>query len=387
MKTKAAVLRQAPGKWSVEELELDNPGEGEVLVQMVATGLCHSDDHIAQGDVPPGHLPMVGGHEGGGIVRRVGPGVQGLEVGDHVITSFIPACGQCRWCAMGMQNLCDNGALIMLGNQLDGTFRMHTTDGLDVATASLLGTFSEWQVLDQKSCVKIGDDVPLEVACLVACGVQTGFGSATAGNVQPGDVVVVVGVGGIGMNAVQGARERGAAHIIAIDLVEDKRKWAGDFGATESFVSISEAQDRIASLTNGQGADVAIVAVGVVHNDLLGEAYQAIRKAGTLVVTGIGPYAEEVVIPGVNAFTLAMFQKRIQGALYGMKSPREAMPMLLDMYRAGKLKLDELVTRTYSLDQINEAYDDMRNGANIRGVIRFAGRPELTRSHEEEESS
>lgn len=373
MKTRAAVLREAPGDWVVEEVELDEPGVGEVLVEMVATGVCHSDDHITRGDIHLPHLPTVGGHEGAGIVRKVGAGVYGLAPGDHIVTAFIPGCGECRWCAMGMQNLCDNGALMMMGSQLDGTFRMHTDDGKDVATICLLGTFSEWQVYDQKSCVKIADDIPLEIACLVACGVQTGFGSATtAGNVKPGDVVIVAGVGGIGMNAVQGARASGAAHVIAVDPVEDKQKWALDFGATESFESIDAAMDRVRALTNGQGADVAILCAGLVHNDLIGQGFQAIRKAGTLVVTGVSPDSEDAVIPGVNAFMLANFQKRIQGALYGMKSPREAMPMLLDMYRAGKLKLDELVTNVYSLDQVNQAYDDMREGRNIRGVIHFA---------------
>ena len=257
-------------------------------------------------------------------MRKVGAGVYGLAPGDHIVTAFIPGCGECRWCAMGMQNLCDNGALMMMGSQLDGTFRMHTDDGKDVATICLLGTFSEWQVYDQKSCVKIADDIPLEIACLVACGVQTGFGSATtAGNVKPGDVVIVAGVGGIGMNAVQGARASGAAHVIAVDPVEDKQKWALDFGATESFESIDAAMDRVRSLTNGQGADVAILCAGLVHNDLIGQGFQAIRKAGTLVVTGVSPDSEDAVIPGVNAFMLANFQKRIQGALYGMKSPRK----------------------------------------------------------------
>ncbi|MFI6309583.1 NDMA-dependent alcohol dehydrogenase [Nocardia fusca] len=371
MKTNAAVLHRAPGEWNVEELELDEPRRGEVLVEMVATGLCHSDDHVSHGDAQVAYLPVVGGHEGAGIVRAVGPEVHGLEVGDHVLTSFIPGCGKCRWCAMGMQNLCNNGALIMVGHQMDGTFRMHTKDGTDVGTVSLLGTFSEWQVYDQLSLIKIDEDIPLDVACLVACGVQTGYGSAsTAGNVQPGDVVVVAGVGGIGMNAVQGAVACGAAHIIAVDPVADKQKWALEFGATESFPSMSEALPRIQALTNGQGADVTILAAGLVHNELITEGYHSIRKAGTLVVTGVGPDQEDG-LHGINAFTLAMFQKRIQGALYGMKSPREAMPNLLNLYRTGKLKLDELVTKTYSLDQINTAYDDMRNGHNIRGVIRF----------------
>ncbi|MGW4335395.1 NDMA-dependent alcohol dehydrogenase [Rhodococcus koreensis] len=373
MRTKAAVLREAPGEWAVEELELDGPGVGEVLVEMVASGLCHSDDHISAGDTQVGHLPLVGGHEGAGIVRELGPGVHGLEVGDHILTSFVPGCGECRWCAMGMQGLCNNGAMLLQGKQLDGTFRMRDDSGTDVGTMCLLGTFSQWQVFDQKSCVKIAKDVPLEVACLVSCGVQTGFGSATtAGDVQAGDVVLVAGVGGVGMNAVQGASLRGAAHVLAVDPVEDKRKWALQFGATESFESIAAASDRLSEVTGGQGADVAILTAGIVRNELIGAAYQAVRKAGTLVVTGLGPDSEDAPIPGLNAFGLAMWQKRIQGALYGMKSPREAMPMLLDLYRSGRLKLDELVTRVYSLDEINIAYDDMRNGRNIRGVIHFS---------------
>jgi NDMA-dependent alcohol dehydrogenase len=372
MRTRRAVLRSSPGEWQVEDVELDEPRTGEVLVEMIATGLCHSDEHISAGDAPVAHVPIVGGHEGAGIIRQVGPGVQGLKTGDHVVTSFVPGCGQCRWCVSGMQNLCDNGALILVGRQLDGSFRMHTTDGLDIATLALLGTFSEWQVYDEKSVVKIESDIPLELACLVACGVTTGFGSATAaGDLAPGSVVLVAGAGGVGMNAIQGAHLRGASHVIAVDPVEDKRKWATDFGATDAFDSIPSAMECVRKLTNGQGADVVILTASLVHNELIGEGYQAIRKGGTLVVTGISPYAEEAPIPGLNAFDLAMFQKRIQGALFGMQSPRAAIPALLDLYRAGRLKLDELVTKVYSLDQINDAYSDMREGRNIRGVIRF----------------
>lgn len=372
MKTRAAVLREAPGDWSVEELEIDDPKGNEVLVEMVATGLCHSDDHIAHGDITAGHLPFIGGHEGGGIIRKVGPGVTDFEVGDHVLTSFVPACGKCRWCAMGMQNICDNGALILDGHQMDGTFRLRTADGLEVATSSLLGTFSEWQIYDQMSLLKIDKDIPLEIACLVACGVQTGFGSATtAGDVEAGDVVVIAGVGGVGMNAVQGARESGAAHILVIDPVDDKQKWSLDFGATEAFGSFDDAAGRIAHLTNGQGADVVILTAGLVTNELIGLGLANTRKAGTLVVVGVSSESESGVIPGMNALGMAMFQKKIQGAIYGMKSPREAMPMLLNLYRAGRLKLDELVTNVYTLDEINDAFADMRAGKNIRGVIHF----------------
>jgi NDMA-dependent alcohol dehydrogenase len=370
MKTRAALLRNVSGPWQVEELELDEPGPGEVLVQMVASGYCHSDDHFTTGDMQMEHYPFVGGHEGGGIVRKVGPEVHGFAEGDHVLTTFIPSCGECRWCAMGMQNLCLTGAFIQDGRQMDGTFRLHDSSGESVGTMALLGTFSEWQVYDQKSVVKIEKDVDLKVGCLVSCGVQTGFGSASvAGGTKPGDVVVVVGVGGVGMNAVQGARASGASHILAIDPVEQKRKWALDFGATETYATIEECHLRVAHLTNGQGADVVILTAGLVPNSLLGAGFGVTGKAGTLVVTGYARADDDSPIPGLNAVALVGLQRRIQGAMYGMASPREAMPMLLNMYRAGNLKLDELITRTYSLDQINEAADDMREGRNIRGLI------------------
>ncbi|MUL49392.1 NDMA-dependent alcohol dehydrogenase [Mycobacterium sp. CBMA293] len=372
MRTRAAVLREVPGKWQIEEVELDEPKYGELLVEMVATGLCHSDDHYLHGDTTVEHFPLVGGHEGAGIVRKVGVGVTGFEVGDHVLTSFIPACGKCRWCAEGKQNLCDFGAKIMRGDQFDGTFRMHTDDGLDVATMTLLGTFAEYQVFDQLSLVKIDEDLPLEVVCLVSCCVQTGFGSATdAGGVRPGDVVLVAGVGGVGMNAVQGARESGAAHIIVADPEPSKQKWAYDFGCTESFASIMDAMPRIQQLTNGQGADVTILTPGLLTNQIIGEGLMSIRKGGTLVVTAVSNHQEEAIVPSFNGLNMSMMQKRIQGVLFGNRGPRDAMPKMLNLYRAGKLKLDELVTKRYTLDQINEAYDDMRDGKNIRGVVTF----------------
>lgn len=373
MKTRAAVLWEVPGKWQVQEVDLDDPGPTEVLVEMAASGLCHSDDHFPSGDITIGGLPFIGGHEGSAIVRAVGAEVRDVKVGDHVITSFIPACGRCRWCASGMQNLCDNGGIILKGTQPTGGYRMHSGT-TDIGTMSGLGTLAEWQVFDEMSIVKIDPSIPLDVACLVACGVQTGFGSSiNAAQVKPGDVVLIIGAGGVGMNAVQGAALAGAAHVVVVDPAPSKKVYAPAFGATEVFADFGEADAFVKSITNGQGADSAIVTVGVVRNEHIGQALTAIRKAGTAVVTGIGSDTEEGTVPSLNAFHLAMFQKRIQGLIYGMQSPRDAMPRLLRYYQEGKLKLNELITRRYTLDEVNHGYDDMRAGVNIRGIIEFSG--------------
>jgi S-(hydroxymethyl)glutathione dehydrogenase/alcohol dehydrogenase len=369
MKSKAAVLRQQPGKWEVVEVDVDAPKEHEVLVEMVSSGLCHSDDHCAKADAPIENLPFSGGHEGAGIVMEVGPAVRDLHPGDHIVTSFIPACGRCRWCASGMQNLCDNGALMLAGCQLDGTFRKHL-DGQDVGQASFVGTFAEHSVMPEWSCIKIPDHIPLESAGLLGCGVPTGWGSAVnAAQVQPGDVVIVMGVGGVGINAVQGANHAGANRIIAVDPVLFKRESALKFGATDAVETIDEAGELGRSLTKGQGADSAIVCVGVVQGEHVGQAFSTIRKAGTLVLTGIANFME-VGLP-VSLFELALYQKRIQGALFGMMSPSKDVYRLLALYEQGQLKLDELVTRTYTLDEINTGYDDMHAGTNLRGVVTF----------------
>jgi S-(hydroxymethyl)glutathione dehydrogenase/alcohol dehydrogenase len=363
------MLWQQPGEWEVNEVDLDDPGPTEVLVEMVASGLCHSDDHTAKDDmVQP--MPFVGGHEGSGIVRQVGSEVHDLEVGDHIITSFIPGCGRCRWCASGRQNLCDNGALIATGEQASGGFRMHV-DGKDLATATTLGTFAEWQVFDQMSVTKIDKDIPLDVACLVSCGVQTGFGSAVnAAEVKPGDVVLIMGAGGVGMNAVQGAARAGAAHVVVVDPAPFKREKAPLFGATETFADYEQAADFVRSVTNWQGADCAIVTIGVVQGQDVTNAVDAIRKGGTVVVTGLVKEGD-LGVANLNLWTVTMFQKRIQGSLFGMASPREAMPMLLRLYQAGQLKLDELITTRYTLDDINQGYADMHAGRNIRGIIDY----------------
>lgn len=369
MKTKAAIVREVPSKWEIVEVDLDEPRQGEVLVKLTASGICHTDQHVATGALPSGTYPICGGHEGAGVVEQVGPDTPDLEPGDHVVFSFIPGCGRCRWCASGMQNLCDSGARILEGDRVSepGSFRMHL-DGQPVAQLSGISTFAEHTVASVLSTVKVPRDIPLDKACLVGCGVGTGWGSAVnAGGVRPGDTVIVMGVGGVGINAVQAARHAGASHVIAVDPVELKRKKALELGATETYVEIGEATDAARGYTNGQGADVAIVTVGTTTGEHVAQAFSAVRKAGTVVVTGAGG---GVGIP-VALTELVVMQKRIQGALFGASSPSSDILKWLRLYQEGSLKLDELITRTYTLDQLNDGFDDMMSGRNLRGIVRY----------------
>jgi S-(hydroxymethyl)glutathione dehydrogenase/alcohol dehydrogenase len=367
MKSKAAVLHHQPGKWEVTEVEIDPPRQDELLIRMVAAGLCHSDDHVATGTLPFAGLPVAGGHEGAGIVEEVGPDTPGWSVGDHVVLSFLPACGLCRFCASGMQNLCDNGWSILAGTRLDGSFRM-ASDGGPVRQMAGISTFSQWSTVSVLSAVKCAEDIPLDLACLTSCGVGTGWGSAVnSAEVAPGHVVIVMGVGGIGMNAVQGAAHAGATVLIAVDPVELKRIKALELGATHAVATMEEAAEIARSFTNGQGADSCIVCVGVVTGDHIAQGVDSIRKAGTVVLTGIGR-SDDVNIP-ISARHLTLFQKRIQGSLFGASNPTRDIPLMLDLYRQGRLKLDELITHRYPLDQVNDGYADMHAGANIRGVI------------------
>jgi NDMA-dependent alcohol dehydrogenase len=367
MKTKVGIITAAPGKWEIVEADLEEPRQGEIMLKMVASGLCHSDDHLATGDIPVGIYPMAGGHEGAGIVEKVGPNTPGFEVGDHVVTSFLPGCGRCRWCASGMQNLCDLGATLLLGSRADGSYRMFL-DGQPVGQMCGISTFAEHTVCAVDSAVKIPKDIPLEKACLVGCGVGTGWGSAVnSAEAKPGQTIIIMGIGGIGINAVQGAAHAGATNVVAVDPVEFKREKAMEMGATHAFATIDEATAFAQSVTNGQGADSAIVTIGVTKGEHIAQAFASIRKAGTVVVTGLGDLTE-VGIP-ISPGELTLFQKRIQGSLFGASSPSRDILNMLEMYRAGRLKLDELVTRTYTIDQINQGYDDMHAGKNLRGVL------------------
>ncbi len=364
---KAAVLWNLHEPWSVEEVEIDDPVAGEVLVKLAASGMCHSDEHLVTGDIPA-PLPIIGGHEGAGVVEAVGEGVTDLAPGDHVVLSFIPSCGKCRWCSTGHQNLCDLGMHLLGGVAIaDGTHRIRAR-GQGVGTMVLLGTFCPYVVVHQSSVVKIDNDIPLDKAALCGCGVVTGWGSAVyAAEVAPGDTVVVIGVGGIGANAIQGAKLAGAKRIVAIDPVEFKREQAQFFGATHTATSIEAAFELVGQLTWGTMADKVILTTSVAEGHLIAPAMTLVSKAGRLVVTAVAPWNQNEV--QLNLFDLAMMQKEVRGTIFGSANPRADIPKILGLYREGKVMLDELVTRTYSLDEINQGYQDMRDGKNIRGVI------------------
>lgn len=386
MKSRAAVLRGAGKEWEIQEVDLDPPHAGEVLVKVGVAGICHSDDHFATGDsvpnddmvalmraagVPmPSTFPMIGGHEGAGVVVEVGEGVTALQPGDHVATSFIPACGRCRWCVTGQSNICDAGAHLNDKEMTtDGTVRRHLGDEALLAMMQV-GTFSEYVVASERSLVKIEDDVPFHAAALVSCGATTGWGSATvAAGTETGDTVVVIGVGGVGMSAVQGARAAGATRIIAVDPVESKRAAAPSFGATHTSPSAAEAIELVRDLTRGVMADRVVVTAGVVHTDLIPVAMMLTRKGGTCVLTGVVPLAE-FSVPMILT-DMIYSNKQLKGTLYGGMNPRADIPRLLSVYQSGGLQLDAMVTRRYRLDQINDAIEDLRAGRNIRGVVDF----------------
>lgn len=366
--SKAALIRKTPGEFETGFVQVDDPRQGELLVRMVAAGTCHSDDHVATGDAPMSLYPIVGGHEGAGIVEAVGPHTLGWEVGDHVIFTFVQICGTCEWCARGMSNLCDQTAHVMTGARADdpSSYRL-TENGQPVGQLCGVSTFSEYTTVSVQSCIKIDKSMPLKVACLIGCGVPTGWGSATkAAGIEPGNTVIVLGAGGLGMNAIQGAVHKGATNVIAVDPVAFKREQSHVFGATHAFATAQEAGDFARSVTNGQGADAAIVTIGVTMGEHIAEAVQTTRKGGTVVMTGLGWTSFNIPVPLRD---ITGWQRRLQGCGYGMCNPYHDIPNLVRMYQAGRLKLDELITREYSLDEVAQAYQDQRDGLIVRGVI------------------
>lgn len=382
MQTRAAILWEPNTEWSVEDIELDAPKAGEVKVKLAASGLCHSDEHLLTGDMVLDpevaammgleQFPVIGGHEGAGEVVEVGPGVTNLTEGDHVALGFIPSCGRCPSCARGWQHLCDLGAFLLAGRQVsDMTARHHSKDGRDLGLMCCLGTFGPVTVVNEASCIKLDDDIPLDRAALVGCGVTTGWGAATnAADVQPGETVVVIGLGGVGMNALQGASMAGARHVVGVDPVEWKREQAPTFGATHTAASIDEATALVGEITWGANADKAILTTGVAEGALIAPMMGLVAKGGRAVVTAVAPISQNEV--QLNLFDLTLQRKELVGCIFGNANPRRDIPRLLRLYKEGKLKLDELVTNTYTLDDINQGYQAMRDGRNVRGVIDYS---------------
>ncbi len=370
MKTKGALIWEFNQPWSIEEIEIGDPAPGEVKVQMEASGMCHSDHHLMTGGIPMMGFPVLGGHEGAGIVVEVGEGVEGVAVGDHVVMSFIPSCGKCPSCQAGLRNLCDLGAGLLGGVAIsDGTHRIHAK-GQPVFPMTLLGTFSPYMVVHESSVVKIDPSIPFEVACLVGCGVTTGYGSAThTAQIKPGEDVAIVGVGGVGMAALQGAALSGARYIFVIEPVEWKRDAALKLGATHVYPDIDAAMMGIAEATGGFMAKKVIVTVGEVQGADVDNYMNITSKAGTCVMTAIGSMLDTNVT--LNLAMLTLMQKNLQGTIFGGGNPYYDIPQLLSMYKIGKLNLDDMITRQYRLEQINDGYTDMLEGRNIRGVIRF----------------
>jgi Zn-dependent alcohol dehydrogenase len=327
MKTKAAVVYEPGKRIEIEELDLGRPQDGEVLIRYLYAGLCHSDIHVAHGDLEA-RLPMVLGHEGAGIIEEVGPGVTRVKPGDHVVCSFIPNCGICRYCATGRQSICDWGATILEG-YLPGEHFPFTGPRGQYGAMCILGTFSQYAVIHQNSAVKVDDDLPLDKAVLVGCGVPTGWGSAVnTAKVSPGDTVAIYGIGGIGINAVQGARYAGAKNVVA---------------------------------------DSAILTVGLMTAEVVGAGFNAVGKDGIVVLTGLNKLLEPTIqLPGT---ILTLFRKTVKGSLFGDCNPTTDIPKILGLYQAGDLKLDEIITRTYTLDQVNEGYEDLLAGKNVRGIV------------------
>jgi S-(hydroxymethyl)glutathione dehydrogenase/alcohol dehydrogenase len=364
---KAAVCYEKNQPVRVEDVTLDAPQRDEVRVRLVAAGVCHSDLSLVQG-ILRGKLPCVLGHEGAGVVEEVGQGVTRLMPGEKVVLSWVTPCGRCFYCGIGKPNLCELGEQINKTNRMpDGTTRVHK-DNLDLNVFSALGTMAEYAVIPANAAVKLPKDAPLERCALLGCAVMTGVGAVlNTAQVVPGSRVAIFGAGGVGLNAIQGAVIAGAEQIIAVDAQAKKLQMAQAFGATDQVDATQvDPVEAIRKLTHGRGADYAFEAIG--RKETIEQAYAATRKGGTCVVIGLGSLKDFVAL---NVFMLPLLEKRLLGSWYGSANVHLDIPRLFDLYRTGKLKLDELVTRTYSLPQVNEAFADMMAGVNARGVITF----------------
>lgn len=366
MRIRAALLVEPRKPFEIVELELQPPGPGEVLVRMAAAGVCHSDYHLVSGATRH-PMPVVAGHEGAGVVEEVGAGVGVVGPGDHVVLNWAPDCGRCFYCLRDKPNLCETYvAPVWAGTLLDGTPRL-SWHGKPVYHFCSLASFATHAVVPQESCVAVAKDVPLPVAALVGCAVSTGVGAVMyTSRVRPGDSVAVFGCGGVGLSILQGARLCGAGVRIAIDKNPVKAAVARQCGATEFFAAGVDTIAAIKGATAGRGADHVFEAAGIPA--VQEAALDAVRPGGTLVLAGLSPMGSGTNLPGA---VLTRQEKTVKGSYYGSVSPRRDFPLILELYKSGRLDLDTLVSRRYPLAQINEAFAEMLGGATARGVIDF----------------
>ncbi len=366
MQMRAAILNEFNTPFSIETVDIAPPQAGEVRVKVAAAGICHSDWHVVEG-LSYFPLPIICGHEGAGVVESVGAGVSSLQPGDHVTLSFRANCGKCYYCQRDKPNLCEvYTPVLRSGLMADGSSRIHR-DGEPVHIMTGLGCFAEYVVIPENAAVPIRKDVPLNVAALVGCAVSTGVGAAMyTADVRPGESVAVYGAGGVGLNIVMGAVLCGADPVIAIDTNSSKMEIAREFGASHTLYSDDSTVEKIQALTGGRGADHVFESVGL--EALQETAFDATRPGGTLTLVGLTPVGSGTNLPGA---IITRTEKVIRGSFYGSVLPQRDFPVFIDLYRSGKLRLDELVSGTYTLEQINEAYAKMLTGEVARGVIEF----------------
>lgn len=362
---RAALLRDDSGELTIEDVGIDKPGRNEVLLQTVASGLCHSDLHFIDGTWPAAY-PMLLGHEAAGVIQAVGDDVQGMAVGDHVISCLSIYCGYCDRCLTGHSYICENRQAT--ADRAPGEpARVTDGDGNAIMQFTGLGSFGEEMLVHQNALVKISPDMPLDRAALIGCGVTTGVGAVfRSAEVKPGSTVAVVGCGGVGISAVQGAHLAGARMVIAVDLEPRKLEWASQLGATHTVnPGEGDAVAKVRELTGG-GVDYSFECIGLKVTSE--QAYGMIRQGGLATIVGMVPLGVNIEIPGADLFLGA---KRLQGSLMGSNNFKVDMPHLCDMYLSGRLKLDEMVSRTINLDEINEGFEAMKNGDVVRSVIEF----------------
>lgn len=359
--TKAAVFNAVHEPLTIEQIDVAEPIGNEVLVRTAASGVCHSDLHFIEGLYPMPNRAILG-HEAAGVVEAVGPNVTEVVPGDHVIACLSVFCGHCDYCMTGRMHLCNNRPV----RGPNDTPRL-SQNGQMLTQFASVGSYSEQMLLHENGIVKIDKDFPLAQAALIGCGVTTGVGAALrTAKVTPGSTVAVFGAGGIGLSAIQGARIAGARQIIAVDMVEHKLQTAREFGATDAVdASLGDPVKAIQDLTGGQGVDFSFEAIGL--KVAAEQAWAALRAGGTATVIGMIPIGQKVEIPG-NEF---LREKKIQGSSMGSNSFKVDMPQYIEFYRQGRLKLDEMITRTRPLEEINEAFADMKSGEVARSVILF----------------